>query len=218
MVWIRVAARRCGRWLTRATISSCSPGETIRTFGADGLQKPRDIRDRGGSVAASGVTMQTRSSKSSAAANSWPARSEPAIGWLPMKRARPEDRAEFPTTSAFTLPTSVTRASVDELGRDLRRQLRHHPDRRAEHHDVRVLHHPLQIGRDERAICRAFNSCHDSRRRAQSATCRARRAPQCQREGRAEQARTEDGDGKCHHCEKKPGRKTRGFRAGLEKR
>ena len=96
----RAAATACGRWLVRASASSCAVGVESRRPGSPAPTRRRGP-GRGGrpGSAAVGVRTQARPSKRSASACAAPFRSEPAIGWPPTKPARP--RASRSTASTI---------------------------------------------------------------------------------------------------------------------
>src|ERR1039458_5106787 len=114
-----VAATMCGRWLDRLTSKSCCAASSRSVRAPSDFQNCSSLRTALALDFFVGVTMQTALAYKSARAASTPIFSPPAIGWLPTKCA--PDLAIMDsssrTTSAFTLPTSVTIAPRFNAGR-----------------------------------------------------------------------------------------------------
>ena len=101
-------ASTCGTWLVSATRRSCAAASIATGVAPTSVMKPCTRRWRSGSVWATGVRNHVAPSNRPALAFSAPRVSEPQIGCPPTKRAEPAAAA---TTLDLVEPTSVTVAS-----------------------------------------------------------------------------------------------------------
>ena len=99
--------------------------------------------------------------------------------------------------------------------RNFARQRRHGPDRHAQNHQVHTCHDRAHIRRDRVGDPHRLDLRHRLRAPRPERHARPAQPPRGQREGAAEQAGTEDGEG-VHRVEKKPARRREGLRAGLK--
>ena len=118
-----LAATRCGRWLIRATSSSWIAALIQE------VRQPMVFQNRSSAAACSGgapsslVSRQAAFLKRVEVTAARPLRSEPAIGWLPMKRmSRPcEQRGDFPVRDALHAADVGDQAAVGQSRLQARR-------------------------------------------------------------------------------------------------
>ena len=101
---IRLAAVRCGTWLTTATISSWRSGAIATTSAPSWPTTVATAANVVSAVAGVGVSTHTAPLNIAPSAPSSPSSSLPAIGWPPTKRAS----STASTIVPLTPPTSVT--------------------------------------------------------------------------------------------------------------